>query len=286
MSDNELGLFLRTRREAVTPAQVGLPTGARRRTPGLRRAELATLAGVSVEYVTRLEQGRDRHPSPPVLSALADALRLSPAERVHLHRLSKSVDSGFSCMGDAQPLRDVRPTVRAILDRLEPAPAVVVNRLTEVLAYTDGYHRLMAPTGLFSRPDTPPNLARLVFCAPDARSFYADWEHVADETVATLKQGPFRVDPHIAALADELTVTVGPAFADRVDNVPSLAAATGVTRLAHPDAGPLRLAYEVLDLSADDDQQVIVYLPADDASAAALDTLAGRRPGALRAVSG
>ncbi|WP_246097792.1 helix-turn-helix domain-containing protein [Rhodococcus spelaei] len=73
MSDNELGLFLRTRREAVTPAEVGLPSGPRRRTPGLRRSELATLAGVSVEYLTRLEQGRDRHPSPPVLSALAEA---------------------------------------------------------------------------------------------------------------------------------------------------------------------------------------------------------------------
>ncbi|WP_174189242.1 helix-turn-helix transcriptional regulator [Nocardia barduliensis] len=286
MSDNELGLFLRTRREAVTPAQVGLAAGARRRTPGLRRAELATLAGVSVEYVTRLEQGRDRHPSPPVLSALADALRLSPAERIHLHRLSKSVDSGFTCMGDAQPLREVRPTVRAILARLEPAPAVVVNRLTEVLAYTDGYHRLMAPTGLFDGPHTPPNLARFVFCLPGARDLYADWEHVADQTVATLKQGPFRADPHIAALADEFTVTVGPAFAHRVDTVPSLAAATGVTRLVHPEAGPLRLAYESLELSADDDQRVIVYLPADDATAAALDALDGRRPGGLHAVSG
>ncbi|WP_280350709.1 helix-turn-helix transcriptional regulator [Nocardia abscessus] len=286
MSDNELGLFLRTRREAVTPAQVGLPAGPRRRTPGLRRAELATLAGVSVEYVTRLEQGRDRHPSPPVLSALADALRLSPAERVHLHRLSKSVDSGFTCMGDAQPLREVRPTVRAILDRLEPAPAVVVNRLTEVLAYTDGYHRLMAPTGLFDGPHTPANLARFVFCLPGAQNLYADWEHVADETVATLKQGPFRADPHIAALADELTVTVGPAFADRVDTVPSLAAATGINRLVHPEAGSLRLAYELLELSADDDQRVIVYLPADDATAAALDALNGRRPGGLHAVSG
>ncbi|WP_280238367.1 helix-turn-helix transcriptional regulator [Nocardia abscessus] len=286
MSDNELGLFLRTRREAVTPAQVGLPAGPRRRTPGLRRAELATLAGVSVEYVTRLEQGRDRHPSPPVLSALADALRLSPAERVHLHRLSKSVDSGFTCMGDAQPLREVRPTVRAILDRLEPAPAVVVNRLTEVLAYTDGYHRLMAPTGLFDGPHTPANLARFVFCLPDARNLYADWEHVADETVATLKQGPFRADPHIAALADELTVTVGPAFAERIDTVPSLAAATGINRLVHPEAGSLRLAYELLELSADDDQRVIVYLPADDATAAALDALNGRRPGGLHAVTG
>ncbi|MEU4344861.1 helix-turn-helix transcriptional regulator [Nocardia sp. NPDC023852] len=286
MSDNELGLFLRTRREGVTPAQVGLPTGPRRRTPGLRRAELATLAGVSVEYITRLEQGRDRRPSPQVLSALADALGLSPAERVHLHRLTKAADTGFNCMGGAQPQRDVRPTVRAILDRLEPAPAVVVNRLTEVLAYTDGYHRLMAPTGLFTGTDTPANLSRFLFTGPDARALYPDWGHVADEMVATLKQGPFRADPHIAALADELTVIAGSAFADRVETIPSLAAATGITRFAHPEAGALRLAYEILDLSADDDQQLIVHLPADEATAAALDRLTGRRPGALRAVSG
>ncbi|GAA5086553.1 helix-turn-helix transcriptional regulator [Nocardia iowensis] len=282
MSDNELGLFLRTRREAVAPAQVGLPAGSRRRTPGLRRAELATLAGVSVEYITRLEQGRDRRPSPQVLSALADALRLAPSERIHLHRLTKSADSGFTCMGGAQPPREVRPAVRAILDRLEPAPAIVVNRLTEVLAHTDGYRRLMTPLGLLDT--APANLARFVFTDPRARAAYPDWSHLADHTVATLKHGPFRNDPHIAALADELTVTAGAEFTDRVDTVPSLPAATGITRLTHPEAGQLRLAYEVLDLSADDDQQLIVHLPADDATATALDKLAGLRPGALRAV--
>lgn len=237
---------------------------------------------MSVEYITRLEQGRDRHPSPPVLSALADALRLAVSERVHLHRLAKSAEVGFNCMGGAQPPRDVRPTVRAILDRLEPAPAVVVNRLTEVLAYTDGYRRLMAPFGLLDT--TPANLARFVFTDPRARIAYPDWHHLADQTVATLKNGPFRKDSHIAALADELTVTVGPEFTDRVETVPSLPAATGITRFIHPDAGQLRLAYEILDLSADDDQHLIVHLPADESTATALDKLAGIRPGALRAV--
>lgn len=284
MSDNELGLFLRTRREAVAPAQVGLPTGARRRTPGLRRAELATLAGVSVEYITRLEQGRDRRPSPPVLSALAGALQLAPSERIHLHRLTKSADSGFSCMGLAQPPRDVRPTVRAILDHLEPAAGVVVNRVGEVVAYTDGYRRLMAATGLLADGQTA-NFALYVFADPRARTVYPDWDHVADEQVAALKQGPFRVDPHIAALVDELIVIAGEEFTRRVETVPSLAAATGITRMAHPDAGNLRLAYETLDLSADDNQQLIVYLPADESTAHALDALAGRRPGGLRAVS-
>lgn len=279
-----MGLFLRTRREAVTPADVGLPAGPRRRTPGLRRSELATLAGVSVEYVTRLEQGRDRRPSPPVLSALAEALRLSPGERVHLHRLTKSADAGFSCMGGAGPARDVRPTVRAVLERLEPAPAVLVNRLSELLAWTQGYERLAGPLGLLD--GTPPNAARFVLTDDRARAAYPDWERVADEQVASLKQGPFRADPHVAALADELTVTVGTVFTDRVERLPGLPRASGVTRMVHPQAGELRLAYETLELPADDDQCLLVHVPADAASAAALDALTGRRPGALRAVRG
>ncbi|MEV6278487.1 helix-turn-helix domain-containing protein [Nocardia sp. NPDC051832] len=285
MSDNELGLFLRSRREAVAPARVGLPAGPRRRTPGLRRAELATLAGVSVEYIIRLEQGRDRRPSPSVLSAIADALHLPPSERIHLYRLTKAADAGFSCMGAAGPARTVRPTVRAILDQLEPAVAVVVNRLSDVLAYTEGYHRLMAPTGLLDDPSAA-NLAWFLFSDARAREFYPDWEHLADEQVAALKQGPFRSDPATAAFADQLEIVAGADFTRRVATVPNLPAATGTTRVTHAEAGPLRLAYETLELPADDDQQLFIYLPADKATAAALDKLAGRHPGALRAVSG
>lgn len=279
-----MGLFLRSRREAVGPAQVGLPTGPRRRTPGLRRAELATLAGVSVEYIIRLEQGRDRNPSPQVLSALADALGLSTNERVHLYRLTKA-DTGFSCTGPGQPVREIRPTVRALLDRLEPAAAVVVDSRTEVLACTAGYRRLMEPAGALDA-DHGANLARFTFTDPRARTVYPDWEHQADHIVATLKQGPFRADPHIAALADQLTIAAGASFTERLATVPNLPAPTGITRLEHPEAGPLRLAYETLTLSADDDQQLIVHLPADSATAEALDDLAGRHHGGLRAVSG
>ncbi|MCX5211598.1 helix-turn-helix domain-containing protein [Kitasatospora sp. NBC_00240] len=282
MSDNELGLFLRLRREAVAPAQVGLPAGPRRRTPGLRRAELATLAGVSVEYVTRLEQGRDRRPSAEVLSALADALRLTTGERVHVHRLAKGAGGGFSCTGGAAPNRAVRPTVRALLDRLEPAPAVLVNRLGEMLARTEGYRRLAGPVGLLD--GVPPSLARFVFTDPRARAVYPDWEHVADEQVAALKQGPGRSDPHVAALMDELTVSAGADFTGRLDRVPGLPRPSGVTRMVHPATGELRLAYEMLELAADDDQRLVVHLPADEATSAALDRLSGRRPGALRAV--
>ncbi|MDT0470791.1 helix-turn-helix domain-containing protein [Streptomyces sp. DSM 41014] len=282
MSDNELGLFLRLRREAVTPAVAGLPTGPRRRKPGLRRTELATLAGVSVEYVTRLEQGRDRRPSVQVLAALADALLLTPGERVHLQRLAKGADPGFSCRGDAGPNRMVRPTVRALLERLEPTAAVLVNRLSEILACTDGYRRLAEPLGLLD--GARPSLARFVFTDPRARTAYPDWDTVADDQVAALKQGPGRIDVHVAALMDELTVSCGPPFADRLRALPGLPRANGVVRVVHPGAGELRLAYETLGLPADDDQHLVVHLPADDASAAALDRLTGRRPGALRAV--
>ncbi|WP_371482353.1 helix-turn-helix domain-containing protein [Kitasatospora sp. NBC_00315] len=282
MSDNELGLFLRIRREAVTPAAVGLPTGPRRRTPGLRRAELATLAGVSVEYLSRLEQGRDRRPSAQVLAALADALGLTVGERVHLHRLAKGAEGGFSCRGGALPARAVRPTVRRLLESLEPAAAVLLNRLSEILAWTEGYERLARPVGLLD--GGPPNLARFVFTDARARTALPDWEHAADEQVAALKQGPYRADPHVARLADELTVTAGAAFATRASTVPGLPRPNGVTRLVHPEAGELRLAYESLDLPADDDLRLVVHLPADEATVTALARLAGRRAGALRVV--
>ncbi|WP_419996340.1 helix-turn-helix domain-containing protein [Streptomyces boninensis] len=285
MSDNELGLFLRVRREAVTPAEAGLPTGSRRRTPGLRRAELATLAGVSVEYVTRLEQGRDRRPSAPVLGALADALRLTTTQRVHLHRLAKTSEPGFSCRGvPAAPAMTVRPTVQALLDRLEPTPAVLVNGLGDLLAWTTGYERLAAPAGLLD--GDPPNVARYVFTDPRARDTYPDWDRVADQQVAALKQGPYLRDAGGAGLADELTVTAGAEFTGRLERVPGLPDASGVTRFVHPEAGELRLAFETLELPADDDQRIVTLLPADPAAATALDGLAGRRPGALRAVSG
>jgi len=284
VSDNELGLFLRVRREAVTPAEVGLPAGPRRRAAGLRRSEVAALAGVSVEYVTRLEQGRDRRPSPPVLAALADALRLSAGERAHLYDLTKAADPGFNCRGRGTPARAVRPTVRALLDRLEPTPAVLLNQLSDIVAHTAGYERLAGPVGLLDA--AAPNHARFVFTDERARSAYPDWDQVADEQVAALKQGPFRADPHMAALADELTVAAGDAFTRRVDTVPALAKSSGVLRLAHPEAGTLRLAYETLELPADDAQRLIVHLPADAATSAALDRLNTHPPQPLRLVVG
>jgi transcriptional regulator with XRE-family HTH domain len=278
---HELGQFLRARREETAPESVGLPTGVRRRTPGLRRAEVATLAGVSVEYLTRLEQGRDRNPSAQVLGALADALRFTPEERVHLRYLGKA-SAGMICPNGSSPATEVRPTVRALLDRLEPAPAVVLNRLGYVLASTTGYERLARPVGLLD--GRWPNLIRFTFADARARTAYPDWDRVAAEHVAQLKSEVRRGDQHARELVDDLIVIAGIPFTERMERPGGPPSRTGVDRLAHPEEGELRLAYETLELPDADEQRLIVYLPADDATSAALDRLAGRRPGALRAV--
>lgn len=287
VSDNELGLFLRARREAVSPAEVGLPEGARRRTPGLRRSELATLAGVSVEYLTRIEQGRDRHPSAQILGALADALRLSAGERQLLARTAKAAGAANGigpCPAAEPPARSVRPTVLALLNGLEPAAAVLLNRLSDVLACTTGYERLAGALGLLEAQ--PPNLIRFLFTDARARAAYPEWGRVADDYVASLKLDSFRDDPHVVALAEELTITAGAAFSDRMDAPPAFPRRTGVERLVHPEVGELRLAYETLELPDADGQRLVAYLPADEATSEALDHLTGRQPGALRAVSG
>lgn len=279
--ENELGLFLRARREATAPESVGLPGGVRRRTPGLRRAEVATLAGVSVEYLTRLEQGRDRNPSAQVLGALATVLRFTADERVHLRYLGKA-SAGMICPAGASPAMAVRPTVRALLDRLEPGPALVVNRLGYVLAATGGYERLAGPVGLLD--GQWPNLIRYTFADARARTAYPDWQRVAAGHVAQLRAEVRRGDAHARELADDLVVIAGTPFTELFDGPSAPPTRSGVERLVHPEEGELRLAYETLDLPDVDEQRLIVHLPADDATAAALDRLSGRRPGALRAV--
>ncbi|WP_019629378.1 helix-turn-helix domain-containing protein [Actinomadura atramentaria] len=285
MGDNELGDFLRARREAVRPADVGLPAGTRRRTPGLRRAELATLAGISVEYLTRLEQGRDRNPSPQVMGALADALRMSGDERLQFRHVAKASAGGFGVLcpnAGNPPVRTVRPGVRAVLDRLGPGPAVVLDALNDVLAYTPGYERLVRPLGALD--GDPPNLLRFLFTDPRARAAYPDWDDVADAAVAYLRMVAVHDDRYVNAFIDELTVLAGAPFAARLAALPSPPRMAAAERLAHPEVGELRLDYETLDVPGEDGHRIIVYTPADAAAERALDRMAGRRPGGLRAV--
>ncbi len=267
-----MGAFLRECRESTPPERVGLPTGARRRTPGLRRAELATLSGVSVEYLTRLEQGRDHNPSPQVLVALADAMGLSVGERVRLRNLSKVASgAGALCPGGLPPERRVRASTRALLDRLEPAPAALFNRLGETLAHTVGYERLMGPLGLLDTEDEQPsNRVWFVFADDRARQAYPDWDSVADARLAELRAEAAPEDPHLAHLVEELEIVGGEPFTERMAAPSPSPSTTGVERLSHPRVGELRLSYERWDAGG---QYLVVYLPADEAAAAALERL-------------
>ena len=280
---NELGEFLRTRREAVQPADVGMPAGSRRQTPGLRRSELATLAGISVEYLIRLEQGRDTRPSVQVLAAVAQALRLSTADRDHLQQLA-TISQGTDLCAHARQAaaRTVRPTVQAILDQLHPAPAAVVNHMTDLLAWNDAYERLSGPLGLLDQ--APPNLLRFLLTDPRANDAYPDWSSVVDDQVAYLHSNR-RGDPGVDALAADLALGAGEEFTRRWKQKPLASGRTGVHDLTHPDVGPLRLTFESLDLGEHDYQRLVVYLPADPATSAALDRLVGRSPRALHPVA-
>jgi transcriptional regulator with XRE-family HTH domain len=274
-----LGDFLRASRDATAPEDVDLdPTRGRRRAPGLRRAELAALAGISVEYLTRIEQGRDRRPSPPVVNALADALRLDDAEREHLRHLTKI--TGGSCVGArARPGRRVRPGTLRVLDALEPGVAAVVNALGEILAYTRGFEAIARPTGLLDDPS--PSLTRFLFTDPRAYTVFPDWERMADEQAFALSCSPDAEESH--ALRAELSAVAGDAFTSRAarHRLPAL----GVVRWTVPGSGELRFERELLAIAPADAQQLSILLPADTATT---ETVAGilRAGGqALRAVS-
>ncbi|GAA3650347.1 hypothetical protein GCM10022267_40930 [Lentzea roselyniae] len=237
MADNALGRFLRARREATPPPS----TAGRRRTPGLRRGELADRAGISVEYLTRLERGTDRSPSGQVLVALADALALSPDERVHLYRLIKADQT---CAPPAPP--PLRPTVLAMLAALEPTPACVLNPAGDVLACTPAFRAI---SGL----DDEQNVVRFAF-SPQAKAHYPDWESIAVHRAAALRAAADLGDHAAAALAFELSLTAGAAFSDRYDTAAALPPAIGVERWA----GHV-LAFETLYLPGEGEHRLVTY---------------------------
>jgi transcriptional regulator with XRE-family HTH domain len=263
-----LAEFLRARREQLTPADVGLPSSGRRRTPGLRREELAVLAGVSVDYIVRLEQGRDTHPSGSVLGALADALRLSDDERVHLKRLAALTRAPELCPQASAAPPEVVPSVRALLDRLDPTPGFVIGAYFDLLAWNTAWGRLVAPLGLLDHPE--PNIARFTFGDPRARTAYLDWTVTADEQASALRSMSLHRgdDPAFAALVDELQQV--PAFVERWSSHQVTEKRRGTKRLRHPRVGELTVAYEVLLLPDDGDLRLITWLPADEASDDAL----------------
>jgi transcriptional regulator with XRE-family HTH domain len=206
----QLGEFLQTRRSQTRPADVGLATyGDRRRVAGLRREELAQLAGVSASYYSRLEQGQSSNASPEVLDAIAGALRLDEAERRHLHDLAAG--GGRRRIGRRPAPERLTPAVRQLIIALGDVPTLVLGRRTDVLAWNRSGHALFAghlDADAPQRPDQRPNMARLVFLDAHTRALYADWEAKARTVVGGLRlvSGRQPDDPALSALIGELSV--------------------------------------------------------------------------------
>jgi transcriptional regulator with XRE-family HTH domain len=250
----ELGEFLRARRERTSPAEVGLPGSDRRRTPGLRREEIAVLAGVSTTWYAYLEQGRDVHPSDQVLTAIADALRLTADERTHLRTLADG-----TAAATAPPTESLSPEVAAIPALLSPAPAYLTGATTDVLAWNDAAAEYFP--GLIGGTDSPaPNLARWVFLDPAARRILLDWSEVAQSVLARLRTNAGRHpgDPRFACLATELRESSPEAAAwwPRYDIATSH---SGTKRLHHPTRGPLTLTHASFTVTDAPDQILVVY---------------------------
>lgn len=258
----EVRQFLSSRRGRITPEQAGIePYGGRRRVPGLRREEVARLAGVSVDYYTRLERGNLSGVSDSVLDAIAGALELDRAEHDHLYDLARAANTSgrkkAAGAGGSTPSK-VRPELQYLLDTITGAPAFIGNnRLDIVAANTLGYALY---SDMYRSPARPANHSRFIFLDPRARNFYTDWDRAANTNVAILRREAGR-NPHdkgIAELVGELSM--------RSDEFRTLWAAHNVRRhyagtkfFQHPVVGLLELNYQVLGLEEDPGHTLTVY---------------------------
>jgi transcriptional regulator with XRE-family HTH domain len=246
----ELADLLRSRRGRLQPGDVGLPAGARRRTRGLRREEVAQLAAISTTYYTFLEQGRDVNPSRQVLDALARALRLSPAERAHLHELAH----GHQPPAARQADEVLAPAVAALVDRLNPHPTYVTGRRFDVLAANRAARALW--TDWPALPPQERNMLWWTFTDPAARSILVEWETEASALLARFRAAADRHpdEPEFANLIQRLQAASAEARAwwPRHDVV---ALSSGIKRLHHPLRGDLDLQHVVLQLADDPEQK-------------------------------
>jgi transcriptional regulator with XRE-family HTH domain len=272
---NEVRDFLASRRARITPQQAGLPVhGGNRRVPGLRREELAMLAGVSVDYYTRLERGNLSSASDSVLEAIAGALQLDEAERVHLFDLARVGGRASVRARRRAPQPKVRPSVQAVLDAMTGAPAVVRNDRLDILA-TNPLGRALY-SDLYRDPVRPANHARFAFLDPHAHDFWIDWERAAGDTVGILRAAAGR-NPYDRALTDlvgELS-TRSEAFRTRWAAHNVNLHRTGNKLINHPVVGRLELMFDTLELPADPGLTMLVYTAEPgSASADALGLLA------------
>lgn len=246
---NALGDYLRARRDRIRPEDVGLVAGDRRRVPGLRREELALLAGISTDYYLRLEQGRDQHPSAQVLDALAEALQLDAEAAAHLHRLARPA-----------PRRRARPRV----ERVPVGIAQLLGQLPLPAFVTDKYMGVLAANALAGAlsPNFNPgrNLLRQMFLDPASRESYLDWDRMTASVVGGLRAraGADPTDPRMIELVGELSLG-----SDRFRTLWARAEvgyrSDGTSHLRHPQVGELLLRKEKLDIARTDGMQLVVY---------------------------
>lgn len=257
---SELGAFLRSRRARIKPDDVGLASYGARRVPGLRREELARLAGVSVTYYTRLEQGQSSNASESVIDALARALQLTDDEHLHLHDLARPAPAKRR---RHSRIEAVRGGIKQLVDAMSDVPAVVLGRRNDVLAWNRLGHLLLAghcdvdgPTRTADRP----NLTQMLFLDPHSRDLYVRWEEEAARAVASLRvvAGRYKDDRGLAELIGELSINSAQ-FARLWSKHPVQECVSGTKYFHHPEVGYLDLEFEVLHLAEDTGHRIITY---------------------------
>jgi len=256
-SRNEIREFLTTRRARITPERAGLRVyGGRRRVSGLRREEVALLASISVEYYTQLERGNVRGVSEDVLEAIARALQLDEVERMHLFDLVRAAKRRPA--GARRTPERVRPGVQRVLDSITESAAFVRNGRLDILSANRLGYALYSEA--FANPDRPVNLARFVFLDRQSRTFYKDWEGIADAGVGNLRAEAGRdpYDPDLTDLVGELSMR-SEDFRARWASHDVRQYRSGTQPFHHPLVGDLTLSYEALQLTADIGLTLIVY---------------------------
>ncbi|WP_413755292.1 helix-turn-helix transcriptional regulator [Streptomyces sp. MMBL 11-3] len=253
-SGNELGEFLRARREMTSPDRAEQPWSGRRRTPGLRREEVAQSSGVSTDYYARLEQGRERHPSAQVVHALARALALNPEESAHLHRLARTERGPVAVRRGGGAT--VAPSLLRLMDGWLHTPALILDRRLDVLAGNRLGRALFA--AMLDQGET--NLVRFTFLDPLARDFYPDWERVARSGLAALRAGSGELmnDSRLTGLVGELSLKSAE-FRELWARYDVRGKAREAKSFNHEQVGELTLTYDSFTVDSAPDQQLIVY---------------------------
>jgi transcriptional regulator with XRE-family HTH domain len=258
-SSSGLGTFLRTRRTQVTPREVGLEPGAGlRRTPGLRREELAALAGISIDYYARLERGQETNPGPAVIDALASVLRLDAHEHQHLRELADRADRRHARQQPAQPERVVPPGIELMLENLRPNPAYVISRTMDILASNPSTDRLFV--GTEDWPAERRNALRYLFLDPHATSLFADWDEQVRTCVGRIRAlaGTDPDIPGLAELIDELSAESAE-FVRRWTDYDVQPHPLGRKTFHHPELGVITLSYQSMQLDGTPGHRLVVF---------------------------